>query len=199
VLISLSHKFMFVANVKTGSTTLEAALSPKCEIAISKTHLGKHDHLGAISKKFSWIRRYVPFDKLFVFGVVRDPVDWLVSLYNSHSKPEFDNQPSSTKDMPFSTFLHDGYKRRWQMRPQNLRFIDNHDRLHLSHLIDFAALDDEFPKLCNHLGLPAIALRKHNVSPLILRREELTESDFEFIHEKYADDFALLQDRPRLF
>ena len=34
------------------------------------------------------------YEDFFVFGVVRDPVDWLLSLYNSHSKPDFDGHLS---------------------------------------------------------------------------------------------------------
>jgi len=33
----------------------------------------------------------------FVFGVIRDPVDYLLSLYNSHQKPAFDGTSNPTR------------------------------------------------------------------------------------------------------
>ena len=99
MLLSLSHKFIFVANLKSASTAIESAMGDKAEIKLSATKFGKHDGLSAISNKFAWIKRYIPYEEFFVFGVIRDPVDYLLSLYNSHQKPAFDGKQQSTKSM----------------------------------------------------------------------------------------------------
>ncbi len=197
MLLSLSHKFLFIANVKAASSSIEGALSRHAEIAIRQTQFGKHENLSVISRKFSWVRKYVPYADFFVFGVVRDPVDWLLSLYNSHSKDDFDGLPYSTKGMPFDRFLREGFEKRWQMRPQHSRFEDELDRFHVKHLADFATLDTEFPDICKCIGIEGIELRKQNVSPRILSRDDLTKADLEFIREKYAADYDLLKNRPR--
>ena len=43
MLLSLAHKFLFVANVKTASSSIEATLAPLAEIAIGETRFGKHE------------------------------------------------------------------------------------------------------------------------------------------------------------
>src|SRR5436309_11373731 len=89
MLISLSHQFIFVANLKSASSSIERALGPDAEFRAIKTNWGKHDDLSTISKKFKWIKRYVPAQDFFIFGVMRDPVDFILSLYNFHTRSTF--------------------------------------------------------------------------------------------------------------
>src|ERR1700744_2290110 len=105
MLLSFSHKFIFVANLKSASTAIESAIGGKAEIKLSATKFGKHDGLSAISNKFAWIKRYVPYEEFFVFGVIRDPAAYLLSLYTSHQKPAFDGKQQSTKGLSFDEFL----------------------------------------------------------------------------------------------
>src|ERR1700742_714787 len=99
MLLSLSRKFIFVANLKSASSTIEAAIADWAEIRLTQTRFGKHDGLTQISQKFVWAKRYVPYEEFFVFGVIRDPVDFLLSLYNSHNKSAFDGKQHSTKGL----------------------------------------------------------------------------------------------------
>jgi hypothetical protein len=196
VLLSLSHKFLFIANVKTASSSIESALAPRAEIAIRKTEFGKHENLSAISKKFVWVKKHVPYKDFFVFGVVRDPIDWLLSLYNSHNKDVFDGKPHSTKGVPFGNYIREGASMRWQMRPQHHRFSDIHERFRVSHIFDYANLEAEFPKLCAHLGVEGLKLPKVNVSPPVLARDSVSEEDVAFIRDKYAEDYEFMANRP---
>lgn len=197
MLLSLAHKFLFVANVKTASSSIEATLAPLAEIAIGETRFGKHEGLSVISQRFSWVRRYVPYEDFFVFGMMRDPVDWLLSLYNSHTKADFDGLPYSTKDMPFSRFLHEGFGKRWQMRPQHLRFTDTHGRFRMSHIMDFNELENEFPQLCARIGVECPDLRYKNKSPQAVSRDTLSADDINFIRDRYAADYEFFARRPR--
>ena len=197
MLLSLSHKFIFVANLKTASTAIEAAIGHTAEIKVAATKFGKHDGLSAISNKFSWIKRYVPYEEFFVFGVVRDPVDYLLSLYNSHQKPAFDGKQQSTKGMSFDEFLGPWCERSWQARPQRKRFEDEHGRLKISYLIDLATLADEFPKICDRLELGRVELGHKNESPPVLKRNDLTSAQIEKVKAAYRGDYELIRDRPR--
>ena len=199
MLLSLSHKFLFIANVKTASSSIERALRSKAEIAIGETRFGKHENLSAISRKFAWVRQYVPYSEFFVFGVIREPVDWVLSLYNSHSKSDFDGLPYSTKGVPFDDFLREGVEKRWQMRPQHLRFTDEHARFRVNHLLDFDKLEQDFPRLSERLGLGALALARINPSPDVLTRGDLRRRQIKFIEERFAADYELLQNRPTAF
>jgi hypothetical protein len=199
MLLSLSHKFLFIANVKTASSSIERALRSKAEIAISETRFGKHENLSVISRKFAWVRAYVPYSDFFVFGVIRDPVDWVLSLYNSHSKVEFDGLPYSTKGVSFEDFLEDGVEKRWQMRPQHLRFVDEHARFRVNHLLDFDKLEEDFPRVTERLGFGTIQLARINPSPEIVTRGDLRRRQIRFIEDRFAADYELLQNRPTAF
>jgi sulfotransferase famil protein len=197
MLLSLSKKFIFVANVKTASSSIEKALGGRAEFKISQTKFGKHDTLSTISRKFPWVRRYVPYADFFVFGVIRDPVDLLLSLYNSHHKEIFDGLPHSTRGLSFDDFRRQWCAKSWQAKPQHLRFTDEHNRLRVSHLIDYAQLESEFPRICARLGLPDLSLPMANVSPQILGRGELTKTQLEDIQNEFAEDYELIRNRPR--
>jgi hypothetical protein len=196
MLLSLSHKFIFVANLKSASSSIERALTGHAEFRATQTRFGKHDPLSTISKKFAWVRKYVPFEEFFVFGVIREPVDYILSLYNFHHKEVFDGKLHSSKGLSFDKFLTEWCTRSWQARPQHLRFVDRHHRLKTSYLIDFARLDDEFPQICNRLGVRG-ELHKVNISPQILSRDDLTPDQIGRIVQQYADDYTLLKNRPQ--
>jgi len=84
VIISHKHKFAFVHIPKTGGTSVTSILKP---------HLGKgpssgkgwqaHFHTGGMH---SGIHRFHEMGKYFKFAFVRNPWDWLVSLYSSHAQ-----------------------------------------------------------------------------------------------------------------
>src|SRR5437763_1966213 len=135
MLLSLSHKFIFVANLKSASSSIERALAPHAEFRATQTQFGKHDPLSIISKKFAWVRKYVPYSEFFVFGVIREPVDYILSLYNFHHKEVFDGKVHSAKGLSFDQFWTEWCTRSWQARPQHLRFVDQHRRLQISYLI----------------------------------------------------------------
>jgi Sulfotransferase family len=198
MLLSLNRRFIFVANLKSASSAIEAALSPKADIRFTQTQFGKHDPLSVISQKYAWVKRYVPYEEFFVFAVIRDPVDHLLSLYNSHNKDEFDGKIHSTKNMSFDEFLDVWCGRSWQAKPQHLRFVDSHGRFKLSHLILYEDLADEFAQICVRLKLGWIELGRKNPSPTVLNRDDLTAAQIELIKERYAEDYQWIGNRPRL-
>jgi len=198
MLLSLNRKFIFVANLKTASTTIEAALGPKSDVRFSQTKFGKHDGLTQISHKFQWVKNFIPYDELYIFGVIRDPVDFLLSLYNSHQKEDFDGKIHSTKGVSFDDFLEVWCGRSWQARPQHKRFTDDHKRLRVSHLVLLEDLAEEFPQICRRLGLEGVQLGRKNPSPQVLSREDLTQAQIAQVQSRYAEDYEWIKTRPRL-
>lgn len=199
MLLSLSHKFLFVANVKTASTSIEATLGNFAEVRIRKTEFGKHNPLTQISRKFEWVKRYIPYEEFFVFGVIRDPVDHLLSLYNAHSREVLRGSAVPTRGMDFDTFVDVWCKDNWQADLQSPRFIDRNGRFQMSHLIDYESLRDEFGKICTHLELGDKLLKHLNISPENLTRNDLTPAQIARIERDYAQDYELLRNRPRAF
>jgi Sulfotransferase family len=197
MLLSLSRRFIFVANLKTASTSIEAALEGFAEIAIRSAKFGKHGTLTAISRKFAWVERYVPYEDFFVFAVLRDPVDYLLSLYNAHHRDALPGGGKPTSGMDFDTFLDEWCARNWQAKPQHLRVVDAEGRFRLSHAVAFEDLAQDFPRLCARLGLGDVALSRRNVSPDVLDRGGLTKAQIARVEERYESDYAFLRDRPR--
>ena len=77
MLISLSKRFIFVANLKTASTAIEQALSPYSEISLNRAEWGKHSSLANIQAQFAWIFDIVKFEDFVIFGVIR--IQWSLS------------------------------------------------------------------------------------------------------------------------
>jgi hypothetical protein len=199
MLLSLNHKFIFVANVKTASTSIEGALQSFAEARIRKTEFGKHDSLTVISQNFSWVRRYVPYDEFFIFGVIREPVDHLLSLYNAHSREDLRGSAMPTRGMDFDTFLDVWCKDNWQTDLQSRRFVDQAGRLKASHIIMYDRLTAEFARVCEHLELGNIGLKHLNLSPENLTRDALTPAQIARIERDYAEDYAFIRNAPRRF
>ena len=199
MLLSLSHKFLFVANVKTASTSIEATLGGFAEVRIKKTEFGKHNPLTQISRKFEWVKRYVPYDEFFVFGVIRDPIDHLLSLYNAHSREVLRSAAVPTRGRDFDWFLDVWCKDNWQAELQSPRFIDRNGRFAMSHLIDYKNLSEEFTQVCAHLKLEGKVLKHLNISPENLTRDNLTPAQIARVERDYAQDYAFLRNRPRAF
>ena len=58
-----------------------------------EARFGKHQRFSEVETRFAWMLDLFDPDKLFVFGVMRDPVDYMISLYNSHTDPKFKETP----------------------------------------------------------------------------------------------------------
>jgi len=198
MLLSLSHKFIFVANLKSASSSIEKALSSHAQFRATKTAWGKHDDLSTISKKFGWVNKLISREEFFVFGVIREPVDFILSLYNFHTGPSFEGKKHSSKGVEFDHFLHTWCVTSWQAKPQYRRFIDRRGKFKISHVIEFSQLETEFPKICSRLGLKA-TLPRVNVSPESLSRDDLTADQITEIKNRYAEDYSFIENRPRAF
>jgi hypothetical protein len=75
MLISLSKGFVFIAGLKVASTAIENALGSKADLALVEARFGKHQRFSEVETRFAWMLDLFDPDKLFVFGVMRDPVD----------------------------------------------------------------------------------------------------------------------------
>lgn len=193
MLISLDYKFIFVANLKTASTSIETALRPYADIALVESRFEKHAPLSEIERRFFWVFDLVPRDQLLIFGVVRDPVDYVLSIYNSHADPKFADSPNlSTRGLGFNEF-----RARWaeenvdQLLPQYARFVGRDGSLGLNYAISYGSLPEEFRVVTDRLGIRA-ELDRVNVSEPYLRRQELTTADLDWIECRFPEDRHLL-------
>ncbi len=89
--ISHTHKFVFLANPRTGSTTVRRVLDPFSDIA--SVHITKctsafpfYHHISAKELEHIFCEKGWDWDGYFKFCVVRNPYDRVVSLYHHHIK-----------------------------------------------------------------------------------------------------------------
>src|SRR5688500_16762347 len=108
MLISLSRQFIFVANLKAASTSIEIALRPYAEICLTEAHWGKHFLLRDVISTFPWVWNLpgYEYEKFLVFGVIRDPIDYMLSLYNAHADIRLKSYPELySGEMTFKQFI----------------------------------------------------------------------------------------------
>jgi hypothetical protein len=193
MLISWSHRFIFVSNLKAASTAIIDALGPRSEIVVDRAELGKHFALHDIIARFEWIFLEVPFETFFCFGVIREPIDYMLSLYNSHLDEKFmEDKFLSTCGMEFSEFLRQWCSRHeGEAAPQASRFFLKDGQIGLNYILDYTSLASQFAEVCDLLELPPITLPRLNVSPRGLVKECLSEEEIGTIKSRYELDYKI--------
>jgi hypothetical protein len=196
MLISFSHRFIFVSNLKTASTAIESALSPYSQIVIMNSELGKHDDLSNIISRYEVIFSRVPRRQFHVIGVMRDPVDYFLSLYRSHKKPAFFGTTLDSSIFTSEEFYSDWIPRfPDQWRPQWTRFLDTDGEFDLDFLIDFADLNSIWLPLLHELRIPPVALNVVNPSPIDPNEAPMPSDLVARIRAERAEDIRLLKTR----
>lgn len=191
MLLSLNKKFLFIANLKTASTSIERVLAPHCELRLTQSNHGKHQSFVEVAERFRWLLGVANVEDLFVFGVVRDPVDFVISLYNSHKREQFkDNAKLYTGDMDFARFLSQWVpKNADQLKNQYVRFISTEGRLITNLLISYDKLSEGLAIVAERLGVPELTqLPQANKSPQGLGRKDLTQEQLDWIEQRFRRD-----------
>lgn len=148
-----------------------------------------------MKNKFPWVFDKVPRERFVVFGVVRDPLDWLTSMYHLHAKPRFADQPHYTGDMCFSRFLDEWCeKNRWAVVPQSSRLKNSSGSLEADVVIPLEYLNEGIRFISKKVGLSqADDLPTLNARGADLRAPLVDASMRRMIEERYAEDYSLLE------
>jgi len=195
MLISLDYKFIFIANLKSASTAIEIALRPFSNIALVEAQFDKHFPLFDIEERFAWVFDYVDRKEFLIFGVMRDPIDFVVSLYNSHSDPKFADAPGLyTGNIDFDRFLKEWPERNAdQLVPQHTRFLARDGSIGANYIVSYAKLEEGLRYITARLGMPAICeVDRFNISEEQVLRENLTAEQTECIATRWDDDYRFM-------
>ncbi len=194
MLIGVKKKFVFVANTKAASTSIEKALMPHAEIHHAGTPARKHVPLRQAPALYPEVFRGKEgkpvLAKFFIFGVMRDPIDWLGSWFRYRKGNKVDSPLPA--DMSFEAFWE---RRDWNIaKPNGVRFLQRHlfcaddGRVLADVIIPYERLGAMFGEICDCLDIES-PLPRENVSSL---------SDFEVpasieaaVREHLAPDYAL--------
>ncbi len=197
MLISVEKRFLFVANTKTASTSIEQVLRPYAEIRRGGHPERKHTPLARALEIYDFMFADPAHDpaSYFKFGVMRDPIDWITSWFRYRKGN--DVEAPLPADMDFAGF--------WAGRDWNIQRADG--RKHLQRdmfcaddgagsedvladvIIPYDRVGEMFAEICGLLGIEH-PLQRRNVSrlddagtiPKALRAE---------MRDFYAEDYAL--------
>ncbi len=193
MLIGIERKFVFVANTKTASTSIETALEPVSEIAFKGTpqrkHITLHAAIEAHPEIFAQPGQWPRF--FFKFGVMRDPLDWIGSWFRYRKSNKVDSP--LPLEMSFAEF--------WQQKDWNFLRADGRPYLQRDMfcgpqgkvladvILPYHRLATMFPRICQGLGV-ARPLPRENVSKA--RETGPVPPDLaEELRAFYAEDYAL--------
>jgi hypothetical protein len=164
-------------------------------LALVESRFGKHQTLAQAQRRFKWLFDQIDPDKLLVFGVLRNPVDYVVSLYNSHMDPKFQGEPRLyTGQLTFDQFLLDWCERNAeQARQQHTRFLDGQGNLGVNYLIDYGDLTAGLRFVADRIGVPDLGmLPRENASYGKMKADSLSAEQRQWIETRFAGDRELL-------
>ena len=194
-------KFVFVANTKCASTTCEASkLGRTADIRLTTTWVGKHMTLAEIRERFDCVFAEIPFEQFFKFGIIRDPVDWVVSWFNFRARPVLADpthrsHSNYTGNMEFSDFWnrnkHSGF-----LRPQSAMFSSpDRPEVRLDYLVRFEAMREGLAVVEEILGGQSLRTRTRKNRSLVRRvaPDEIEDRVKTDIMNAYRSDYELIE------
>lgn len=196
MLLSLTKRFLFIANLKTASTAIERVLQGPAELRLTQSQFGKHQTFAEFAERFKWMMNIVHIEDLFVFGVIRDPVDFTLSIYNSHKREQFkDNARLYTGNLDFGQFVTQWVpKNADQLKNQYLRFVSAEGRPITNLLISYDKLEAGLAIVAERIGVPDLAkLPRANVSPEGTKRADLTREQLDWIEQRFRRDREFIE------
>jgi len=202
MLLSETHKFLFVHIYKNAGTSIKDALFPfaasKWEQMAYKalrmfnvpTHFGATP-FRAHSTALEIIEKMGKevFDSYFSFAVVRNPWDWQVSLYNFTLKTPTHHQHDFIKSLGgFDAYI------RWrcsrEARNQKHFIYSETNEMLVDFVGRFEQLDVDFKVICDRIGISA-SLPKLNVSNETPYRKYYADETRELVRRTFDPDIKL--------
>lgn len=189
MLISVKKRFIFIANSKTASTSIETALIPFAEINRVGSPQRKHISWQEARKEYNFLFNNPAYSpkNFFKFGVVREPVDWVVSWYNYRSGND-KIESTLPSNISFEEFWcsNDWVKKRTQKN----HFLNVNGECIFDLIIPHEKVKKAFPSVVKYLKLGKVTLPHENSSPVKkIIRNDLDPKLISEINGYYQQDF----------
>ena len=203
MLISKKYRFIFIHIYKNAGSSITKALKPFAQSNWQKkanrifkifgisyfdprphpTHISAAELKSKMSKK--------RFESYFKFGIVRNPWDWEVSLYTYMlKKPKHPGHEIVKSFRNFEEYLERKYTKPAKYQKSFL-FSDQNEQL-VDFIGRFEKLDNDFNKICAHLGFTA-TLPRRNVSNTKPYQEYYNKRTIELVRKKLEPDIILFE------
>ena len=215
MILSTSHRFIFVHVPKTAGTALTAALEPygvtgtrtalrrlirrlPLREAPERAYFRKHETAMAIRAKIG----AQDYDKFSKFSVVRNPFDHAVSHFEYLKEFRNAQKAAAFARMSFAEYLHYRTTARglfvpaFAVLPDQAHFlVDGAGRLLVNRVLHFETLAADVALLEKDLGLPQVAMQRVNPTRAKAVAKSLAsyydEATAEGVRRLYARDFDL--------
>ncbi|MFO7855490.1 MAG: gamma-glutamyl kinase [Paracoccaceae bacterium] len=105
MLISVRRRIAYLAMPKTGTTAVEAALAPHCDIVFGKAPSVKHVTYARYRRVVRPMLRDFGAAHSETVCVLREPVDWLHSWWRYRRRESLRGRPQSTEGVSFDAFV----------------------------------------------------------------------------------------------
>lgn len=193
MVISESHRLLFVHIPKTAGTSISKTLTPEASLkhplCLPNT---KHETIESFIARHSM----AVFKSYYSFAVVRHPLQRFIAHFTylkSHPDkfPELqgiDNLDSYVDAIKANR--QDVIRKKERVMAQG-QYIVIDGAIHVNEVIRFEKLDEQFENLCQRVGLQGKNLVHENKSMVAAGSPSATVS--RFVDDYYADDFALFE------
>ncbi|WP_068119253.1 sulfotransferase family 2 domain-containing protein [Tropicimonas marinistellae] len=195
--IGIRKRFVFVANTKAASTSIEFALAPHAEIQRSGTPKRKHVWMRDALRIYDFVFSQEKFSPgtFFRFAVMREPSDWIASWYRYRCG----NGKIEAKLPAEITFDEFWRKNDWNItradgRPNLQRdlFCRPDGEMLIDYIIPYETLDTEFARICEGLGVKA-ALPKLNRSAITASEREIPRELRDEVRAHLQPDYEIYE------
>lgn len=191
MLIGVKKRFVFIANSKTASTSIEAMLTPFAEINRIGSPKRKHISWQQCREEYGFVfdnPLYAP-ETFFRFGVIREPAEWIRSWYNYRFTQGASVAARFKNERSFEEFwASDDWVKR---KSQQSKFIDADGISRFDLIIPLERLSEALPLVQGTLDIPASPLPRENKSKFSLSRKDIHHELIAEINDYYAADYAL--------
>lgn len=200
MIISHSHKFIFIHVYKTAGTSIRKQLAPYNHAKPSPSFIrrlinsnenvyaNKFDvHIAAAELKAKLPARI--WDKYYKFSFVRNPWDWQVSLFTYMKKTKDVHVQGRIMDRisTFEEYIDWRVNNDVHLQKEYVYDMATNNPL-LNYIGKLETIQLDFDHICKQVGLPQLVLTKENVSNSKDYRSYYTPATQATIAEVYKDD-----------
>lgn len=202
MILSEQKRFIFIHIPKVGGTSIQRCLAPFYHKSGLERIPKRFRKSNAIIKKHSSaidLKRVIRdgiWNSYFKFAFVRNPWDWVVSIYHYIKKYKKDPRRKVVLKMNFDEFVS-WFLKQNKMKYPTLRGQNEYILYDRKWLVNFVGkietFQDDFNIICKHIGINIRQLGKHNVVNRKNYRLYYNERTKKMITRHFSKDIKLFR------
>lgn len=208
MLMSLSQRYVFLAHSKAASTSFETAYGDSCEIALGNNQsAGRHPATGDSGKHIKYatflenfagfFQSFLPIEHYFVFGVMREPMRRIRSLYCDWSRAAAKSRNRMPGIDDFAQFIdavvNETLSARATIPSQYSFFMDKDQEISLNYLIRMEEIETCLENLKAVSGLDFKKVLEIRGDVAELSSAPIDPGLQRVVEEYFAEDYELYE------